>query len=134
MAKYHVDGRPVSKAWHTVLTEYRRRGGKFQVNDGRRTMAMQAARVRKHGLWSPSNPTGAAAPVPWAPHINYGRANHAIDVDNFAPKPGAPERLQRWLCKHGVNATRPIAAERWHIQVDRAGLLRLAAQIERNRR
>lgn len=134
MAKYKIDGDPVSKPWHTVLTEYRRRGGKFQLNDGRRTLAMQRARIRKYGRWSPSNPTGAAPAVPWAPHINYGRANHALDVDMFAVKPGAPARMQRWLRKHGVDATRPIAAEPWHIQVNRKDLLRFARSIERANR
>lgn len=127
MARYHVDGRPVSKPWHAVLTHARRMGVEFHVNDGRRTLSMQRERVRKHGLWSPSNPTGAAAPSLGAPHINYGRANHAVDADNA-------EQLARFLRSIGIEATRPIAAEPWHIQVDRSGLLRAARKIERARK
>lgn len=136
MAKYKIDGNPVSKPWHTVLTHYRRTGGQFQLNDGRRTLAMQRARIRKYGRWSPSNPTGAAAAVPWAPHINYGRANHALDVDNLAHatnRTKAPERMLRWLTNNGVKASRPVPGEPWHIEVDRADLLRFAKSIERKR-
>ncbi len=128
MAKYRVDGVRVSKPWHTVLTEYRRRGGKFHVNSGRRTLSEQWKLYRAY-----RNGTGnlAAYPNPAAPHINYGRANHAIDVDNYAVKPGAPARLVKWLRKHGVDATRPVPGEPWHIQVPNDQLKALARRLER---
>lgn len=130
MAKYRIDGKPVSKLWFIVLTEYRKRGGKFRVNSGRRTLAEQWR------LWRAYKAGGtlAAYPVPSAPHINYNRANHAIDVDMYAVRAGAPHRMEKWLRKHGVKATRPVRGEPWHLQVDRAGLLRLARQIERGKR
>lgn len=125
---YTFDGRPVSKPWHTVLTHARRMGVDFHVNDGRRTLKVQMARVRKHGLWSPSNPTGAARPTLGAPHINYGRCNHAIDVDNAAA-------LVAFLHRKGCpSACRPIPTEPWHISIGRSELLRLAKHIEKERR
>lgn len=125
---YKIDGRPVSKPWHVVLTHARRMGVTFHVNDGRRTIALQRARVKKHGLWTPRNPTGAARPTPGAPHINYGLCNHAVDAD------GA-EALARFLKGKGCRSvTRPIAAEPWHIQISRRDLLRLSRRIERARR
>lgn len=122
---YKFDGHVVSKPWHNVLTHARNAGVDFKVTDGRRTLAMQRARVRKHGLWSTSNPTGAARPSLAAPHINFGRANHALDVGSGA------DRLQAYLKRHGVAATRPIASEPWHIQVPRRQLLDFAAAILR---
>jgi hypothetical protein len=128
MTTYHVDGRPVSKPWWLVLTHARRMGVDFHINDGRRTLAIQRARVAKHGLWSPSNPTGAARPSLGAPHINWGRCNHAIDADNAST-------LAAFLRGKGCESvTRPIAAEPWHIQISRADLLRLSRHIEAERR
>jgi hypothetical protein len=124
---YKIDGQAVSKPWFVVLTEYRERGGKFRVNSGRRTIAEQWRLYRKYKAGTGNL---AAYPAPSAPHINYGRANHAIDVDALAVKAGAPHRMVKWLRKHGVKATRPVRNEPWHIQVDRAGLLRLARRIE----
>lgn len=128
MASYAIDGHRVSKPWHTVLTHARRMGVEFIVNDGRRTLSIQWARVRKHGLWSPSNPTGAARPTLGAPHINYGRCNHAIDATR------APELVEFLHDKGCRSAVRPIPAEPWHVQISRADLLRLSQKIERERR
>lgn len=119
---YTIDGHPVSKPWHTVLQHLRNDGVWFRVNDGRRTLAIQRARVAKHGLWSPSNPTGAARASIAAPHINFGRANHAIDVANA-------RQLCQELNRRGVACTRPIPAEPWHIQVNRGDLIRYANKI-----
>lgn len=125
---YEIDGAKVSKPWYIVLTHLRRMGVDFHVNDGRRTLSMQRARVKKHGLWSLSNPTGAAPAVPWAPHINFGRANHAIDADNAAA-------IEAYLHDHGApSANRPIAAERWHLQISRKDLLALSRKIARARK
>lgn len=120
---YTFDGHRVSKPWYLVLTHLRRTGVDFHLNDGQRTLAAQRARVRKHGLWSPSNPTGAARPSLAAPHILFRRADHALDVDKGV------EHLQIALRKLGVKTCRPIAAEPWHVQVDRGGLLKLAKHI-----
>lgn len=133
MAKYKIDGNPVSKPWHTVLTHYRRTGGQFRVNSGRRTLKEQ---WRLYRLYKAGKGNLAAYPNPGAPHIRYGRANHAIDVDNLAHatnRTTAPERMLRWLTSNGVQASRPVPGEPWHIEVDRAGLLRFAKSIERKR-
>lgn len=130
---YKIDGKPVSKPWHTVLTHYRRTGGRFRVNSGRRTMREQ---WRLYRAYRAGKGNLAAFPNPWAPHINNGRANHAIDVDNFAHatrRSTAPERMVRWLQRNGVKASRPVKGEPWHIEVDRADLLRFAREIERKR-
>lgn len=125
MKAYYFDGHRVSKPWHVVLTHARNDGVNFLVTDGRRTMAMQRARVKKHGLWSLSNPTGAARPSLAAPHINFYRANHALDVGVGA------YNLVHYLntAGRGVHATRPIAAEEWHVQVERRGLLNYSKRI-----
>ena len=127
MAKYRIDGAPVSKPWHVVLTHYRRMGGNFHVNSGRRTLRDQ---WRLYRLYKAGKGNLAAYPNPGAPHINYGRANHAIDVDNTF---GGANRMVRWLRSKGVAATRPVAGEPWHIQVPNDQLKKLAASIERKR-
>jgi hypothetical protein len=128
MASYAIDGHRVSKPWHIVLTHARRMGVDFSVNDGRRTLAVQWARVRKHGLWSPANPTGAARPTLGAPHINWGRCNHAIDAN-------AAVDIATFLHRKGCKSvTRPIVAEPWHLQIGHRDLLRLARRIERERK
>lgn len=125
---YKIDGKPVSKPWHTVLTHYRRTGGRFRVNSGRRTMREQ---WRLYRAYRAGRGNLAAYPVPSAPHINYGRANHAVDVDNLD---GGADRMVRWLRRKGVKASRPVQGEPWHIQADRADLLRFARSIERRRK
>lgn len=99
----------VSEDWHTVLAAARADGVPFSINDGHRTMALQAQRVREHGVWSPSNPTGAARPSATAPHIRVGRQDHALD--------GSLRALAEWLRRHGVPMRFPIATEPWHGEV-----------------
>lgn len=129
---YRFNGVRVSKPWHTVLTEYDRRSRHpFRVNSGRRTIAEQ---WRLYRLYKAGKGNLAAYPNPAAPHINYGRANHAIDVENTAePYAGGADRLVRWLTSRGVNATRPVPGEPWHIQVPRDQLVELARSIERKK-
>lgn len=71
----------------------------------------------------------AAYPTPSAPHINYGRANHALDIDSDEIM-----HFINWLDGKGVDATRPVPGESWHLQVPRAQLLALAKKIERKRK
>lgn len=120
---YKFDGHAVSKPWHIVLKHLRKAGFNFHINDGRRSLALQRRRVQEHGLYNAkTNPTGAARPSLAAPHINFGRANHALDADNAA---GLCEALNA----RGVRCTRPMAAEPWHLQVDRGDLIRYANRI-----
>lgn len=126
---YKVDENPVSKPWHVVLTHARRTGVDFLVTDGRRTLALQAKRYAHYLRYG--QPL-AARPWVGAPHINYGRANHAIDVNSLD---GGAERLVAFLHRKGArSACRPIAGEPWHIQISRSDLLRLARSIEAKRR
>lgn len=111
------DNEMVSKQWFVLLYRIHRRGRVFNVNEGHRTKARQAELVREKGLWSPSNPTGAAAVSDDAPHILTGRPYHAIDCDNAI---GVVEEAQEL----GVKMVRPLAQEPWHIEVNAADLAR----------
>jgi len=75
------------------------------VQDGRRTLAEQAQRVKKHGLFSPSNPTGAAAPSPNAPHVRGVAADITPGRSAFGALAG----------KFGLGF--PLGSEPWHIQL-----------------
>lgn len=128
---YRIDGQRVSKPWHTVLSAYRRRGGSFKLNSGRRTLAEQ---WRLYRAYRAGRGNLAAYPNPGAPHIRYGRANHAIDVDLWVGRTARskqPDKLIEWLRKHEVYATRPVPGESWHVEVPRDQLLRLARRLER---
>jgi hypothetical protein len=118
-------GITVSRSWNWLLTDARRAGIDFKLNSGKRTIAGQKAMVAKHGLWSQSNRTGAAAPNPRAPHIKHGRANHAIDVDMYAGD--GENALQAWLRKQGLNVVNNVPGEPWHLDpVDHANFLKVA--------
>lgn len=114
------DGEEFSWAWYWILRAAVADGVLkiTDINDGHRSMALQAERVRQFGLWSLANPTGAAAPSPDAPHILVGRPNHALDVQTTVI-----QRLVDWLARHRVFATRPISTEPWHLWVDNADAL-----------
>lgn len=130
---YRIDGRRVSKPWYLVLSHYRRQGGDFRLNSGRRTLSEQWRLYRAYKAGG----TLAAYPNPAAPHIRFGRANHALDIDQFVGQTGRsrqPDRFIGWLKRHGVRATRPVPGEPWHVEVPRDQLLRLAKHIERQRR
>lgn len=125
MSEFH--GKRVSTTWGIILRNAERKGVLHAINQGRRTMAEQAEFVRQKGLWSPSNPTGAARPSPFAPHIRVGREDHALDV-NF---PSPVLALERFLNDHGVATRRPIGAEPWHIEaVSEKALIALAKRLK----
>lgn len=118
-------GKRVSTSWGVVLRAAHRAGVAIPLNSGRRTLDEQEDLVKQKGLWSPSNPTGAAAPNPNAPHIRVGREDHALDI-SF---PGVLD-FQKWLAHQGVNSHRPIAAEPWHLEVLReSDLIALAKKL-----
>lgn len=124
---YAINGKKVSKPWHTVITHYQRTTGrKLPLNSGRRTLAEQWALYR---LYKSGRGNLAAYPIPSAPHINFGRANHALDIE-----PNGIFHFISWLYEHGVAATRPVPGEPWHLQAPRKHLLALAKKIERKRR
>ena len=122
----HWDGEEFSTAWYWVIRAAVRDGiiKITDVNDAHRSMQLQAQRVREHGLWSPSNPTGAAPPTPSAPHIRIGREDHALDIQT-----SAVGRIMWWLAHNGVRTHRPVldasGQEPWHVEaVDEAALSR----------
>lgn len=116
---------PVSTAHRIVLRAAERAGVDFELNDGRRTLAVQRARIAKHGLWSPSNPTGAAPARSSSPHVKYGAANHALDVrwDD-----GGAAHLAAFYRRHGVPMVFNVPAERWHVDPTSESALMAAAR------
>jgi hypothetical protein len=120
--KWDSDDR-VSKEWYAVLSAARRDGVAFTVTDGHRTMAEQRARYAVYQRYG--HPL-AARPSPTAPHIAAGHPAHAIDVNALD---GGVGRLLAWLRRHGVDATRPVVGEAWHVQASDAQLVRLARRL-----
>jgi hypothetical protein len=100
----------VSKQWYTLLWDLTYHDHvQFNVNEGHRTMARQQQLVNELGLWSPSNPHGAAKPSPNAPHIKTGHPNHAIDFDNAQGVINAAQH-------RGVTLARTVSTESWHLE------------------
>jgi hypothetical protein len=113
-----VDHEKVSGVWDVLLWDLHKHDPvTFNVNEGHRTFARQRELVKEKGLWSPSNPTGAAAPTRNAPHIMTGRFDHAIDFSNA-------EGVVAAARKRGVILHRPISTEPWHVTLDRGTALR----------
>lgn len=129
MATYN--GKRVSYKWKVVLKRAAKEGVRFTLNSGQRTMAEQKALVRLKGLWSPSNPFGAAAPSPFAPHIRVGHANHALDIDSLD---GGETRLEKWVESKGVDWVNTVSTESWHGEVSMDGLNKLYAYAKRANR
>lgn len=113
------DHEHVSREWYYLLHDLHEAGVRFNVNEGHRTMERQAQLVREKGVWSASNPTGAARPSSVAPHIRTGKPSHAIDFDN------APAVVAA-AAKRGVRLYRPIPTEPWHVDPDAGDLARYA--------
>jgi hypothetical protein len=72
---------------------------------GGRSLAEQAALVRQKGLYSASNPTGAAAPSPNAPHVR----GIAADI--------TPGRSVLGALAGRFGLGFPLPSEPWHIQL-----------------
>jgi len=124
-------GVPVSWAHRIVLEAAERAGVRFRVNDGRRTLAIQRARIAKHGLWSPSNPHGAAPARSSSPHVKGGAANHAIDCDMFAPTPGGQRRLAADGFRNYLQVRFNVPTEGWHFDpIDEGKLLAAARRLD----
>lgn len=126
MPDNRFDQKKVSTSWDVVLTHARRMGVKFKLDSGRRTMKEQWVLVRQKGVWSPSNPHGAARPFPWAPHIRVGLQAHAIDVNTTD---GGESHLQRWLKKEGLHPRNTVPGEAWHLEVGERELRAYAKRV-----
>lgn len=128
-----IDGERVSAAWLPLLHDIRHIDKVvFVVGEGHRTWARQEELVRQKGVWSPSNPTGAATPSDDAPHIWTGRPDHAID---FAGDDAVGVDAQQVISaarKRGVTLRQTILPnEPWHVVPD---LGDLRAYNERRRK
>lgn len=119
------DHEKVSKPWFVLLWDLHFHVKiPFNVNEGHRTTARQRELVKEKGVWSPSNPTGAAWPSRLAPHIRTGHTYHAVDFDNaIAVVKAAHDK--------GVSLHRPLASEPWHVDPDAQTLIRY---FRKNRR
>lgn len=122
------DGGQVSAEWHVVLTAARRAGVVFELDSGHRTMAQQQRLVDQKGVWSPSNPHGAARPSATAPHIRDGRIDHAIDVNQLD---GGADRLDAWCTHAGSPLDNTVPPEPWHKEIrgGEAELRRFVARL-----
>jgi len=108
----------VSNQWFVLLYNIHKYADiEFNVNEGHRTFPRQQELLDEKGLWSPSNPHGAARPSHTAPHIRTDRPDHAIDVD------GAAALIQA-AARRGVTLRRTVPGEPWHLEADTAQLAR----------
>lgn len=112
-------GKRVSKFWHRILTEAWKRGVRFQLNSGQRTMAEQWYQWRNRG--KPGFAKLVAFPSPFAPHIRKGRQNHCLDVDT---KGNGNHELAAYLARHGVHVAFNVPGEPWHMDPVNAAELR----------
>lgn len=111
-----IDGELVSREWFTVLTDMRRDGVGFNVNEGHRTMARQQYFWNCYRTGACNGGNLAARPSPFAPHIRTGRIDHAIDFSNDGP-------VFSWLARKGLRPSRPVRGESWHIEVSASALV-----------
>lgn len=128
-------GKPVSVAWHRVLTRAWLNGLRFRVNSGHRTIEEQRRLFQQNMRWNgsawvprPGRPL-TAWPSCNAPHIRCGRIDHAIDVDTGFGHGAAA--LATYLNKRGrrLGARFTVVGEPWHIEVHVGPLRDLARRI-----
>lgn len=112
-----IDSELVSALWYTFLTEARRDGVRFTINEGHRTYARQAYFYNCYRCGCCNNGNLAAVPSPNAPHIRTGRADHAIDTDEL-------DALIGFGLKGGVRIVKTVAGEAWHGEASRDDLQR----------
>lgn len=105
-----ADREEASLPWYVLLVKMFEKGDIGNVNEAKRTRARQEELVRQKGVWSPSNPFGAARYSPQAPHIREGRVDHAIDVNTS----GA---FITRAAKLGIRLYRAVSTEEWHLEV-----------------
>lgn len=123
-------GVPVSVAQRIILEAAARAGVAFRLNDGRRTIAIQEQRLRDHGSWSPANPHGAAPARQSSPHLKWGLAHHADDVDLWRPA-GGQLRLAAFYRAHGVPVLFDVSTEAWHMDpTSEAAVLAAARRLD----
>lgn len=136
----YFKGKRVSVAQYYIFMECERRlanRGGVPLNSGHRSMSEQAALVRRKGLYNATtNPHGAAWPNRNAPHIWVGRANHAVDIDQFAGA-GIDAVLTtiRTMCAQAnipFGWRKTVSTEPWHVQeLNEANVIALGRAYKR---
>jgi len=128
MANAFFHGKRVSPSHKVLLDEAERRGILDHINQGRRTIAEQTAfwnayqAFLKGGPWAPR----AAFPVPSAPHIKWGKENHANDIDD-----GVVDRVAEMYREMGVPVAFNVAGEPWHMDtLSEDALIRAAGKLK----
>jgi hypothetical protein len=117
---YHR-GKRVSRAHSVLLAEYERHHGAVYANQGRRTLAEQAAFYATYLRYG--HPL-AAKPYPGAPHIKWNQANHALDIN--APQPA--HSVADFYRSKGIPVAFNVAGEAWHMDTLDEGKLIAAAE------
>jgi hypothetical protein len=91
----------------------------FGINEARRDYARQQYFFGCFQCQCCNNGNLAARPSPFAPHIRSGRIDHAIDFAN-------PDGVVVWLARHGLQPSRPVRGENWHVEVPASKLREFA--------
>lgn len=118
-----------SREWVIVLTAAASDGVNFAPTSLKRLKSEQAALFAQNmirpGVPKPGHAL-TAVPSDNAPHTRTGRPDHADDV---RWTDGGVYRLAAWLRKRGARVYWTVPGERWHIEVPRADLERLARKL-----
>jgi hypothetical protein len=115
-------GEVVSREWAVVL-QAMAKDVSFGINEARRDIARQRYFYGCYRCQCCNNGNLAAFPSPFAPHIRSGRIDHAIDFAN-------PDGVVRWLATHGLQPSRPVRGENWHVEVPASELRQFAKKAE----
>lgn len=114
-------GKRVSRAHAVMLAAYERKTGRaLYINQGARTIAEQTA------FWNHYQRYGwplAAYPSPGAPHIKYGRENHALDINADVVR-----GLAAFYRANGVPVAFNVPGEPWHMDTPSETALIAAAK------
>lgn len=115
-------GKRVSPAHAVLLAAFERAHGLLYVNQGARTIGEQAA---FYATYLRVGYPLAARPWGGAPHIKWGAAHHALDVNA-----GPAHALAAFYRARGVPVAFNVPGEPWHMDtLDLAALARAAATI-----
>jgi hypothetical protein len=113
-------GKRVSRDHAIMLAAYERQHGPVYINQGARTLAEQAAFYAHYLRYG--SPL-AARPWGGAPHIKWGAAHHAMDIN--APQPA--HSVADFYRAHGVPVAFNVRGEGWHMDTLDAKALHRAA-------
>lgn len=124
MASHYYHGKRVGGDHYVILRAYEAKYGvPAQVNQGRRTIAEQTAfwlHYLRYG--SPL----AARPWGGAPHIKWGKNNHALDI-NAGDRAGQSRHVAAFYRSLGIPVAFNVPSEAWHMDTLNSAALALAA-------